>query len=63
MIKKQIFVLASIFIGFLILIKVSLLWKNANTIHIYTSEEQNRINSETTSDSAEITACFCIKFL
>jgi len=53
MTKKQIFISAAVFIGFFILLKVGLLWKNANTIHIYTTEEQNRINSETTSDSVE----------
>lgn len=50
--KKHILLLASIFIGFFIL-TAGLLWKNANTIHIHTAEEQKRINSENNSEVVE----------
>lgn len=52
MTKKQIFLLAAIFIGFFFLAKVGL-WKNYNAVHIYTAEEQNKINSETIPDQSE----------
>jgi|GEM_PF-2127549 len=51
--KKHILLLAFIFIGFFILLTAGLLWKNANTIHIYTAEEQKKINSEANSDTVE----------
>ena len=53
MTKKQIFLLVSLLIGSLIMLKVFLIWKNTNAIHIYTAEEQNKINSETNSDTVE----------
>jgi len=35
------------------MLTLGLIWKNANTIHIYTAEEQNKINSEVNSDTVE----------
>lgn len=51
--KKHILLLASISISFFILLTVGLLWKNANTIHIHSAEEQRKINSETNPGKVE----------
>lgn len=51
--KKHILVLVCVFIGFFILLTTGLLWKNANTMHIHTAEEQKKINSENNSEAVE----------
>jgi hypothetical protein len=53
MIKKQLLILASILIGLCTLIGVGL-WKKANSIHVYSTEEQKKgMNSESVSKEIE----------
>lgn len=52
MTKKQVLVLAFV-IALFVLLGTALLWKNDKKIHIYTFEEQNKINSATVSGSVE----------
>ncbi len=54
MFKKQVFISLSILIGFFILLKVGLSWKNSTTIHVYTEEEQRKISAEPIPDVVEL---------
>ena len=51
--KHFLILMVSTVTGFFILLTAGLLWRNANTIHIHTAEEQKKINSETNSDTVE----------
>lgn len=51
--QKQILLLACLFIGSVALFKVGSSWWNADCIHVYTADEQKKINAKVASNSVE----------